>query len=82
MLKNPELCDGISHMIDVFEKYGEKHLKLITNEIDRNGAPIDKVRAGYILDECLGIDNKTIENCSIFAQCGGDLENLIQYRRK
>jgi len=62
MLKNPDLCGGMSHVMDVFEEYGEKYLRLITNEIDKNGAPIDKVRTGYILDECLGIDNKVVES--------------------
>ncbi len=57
MLRNPELCGGINHILDVFDEYGEKYLRLITDDIDKNGEPIDKVRAGYILNERLGINN-------------------------
>lgn len=71
MLKNPELCGGINHVIDVFEEYGEKYLRLITDDIDKNGTQIDKVRAGYILDEYLNIDNEVVESWSSFAQRGG-----------
>lgn len=71
MLKNPELCGGINHVIDVYEEYAKKYLRLITDDIDKNGAPIDKVRAGYILNERLGISNETIESWTAFAQRGG-----------
>ena len=71
MLRNPELCGGINHVLDVFEEYGKSYLRLITDDIDNNGEPIDKVRAGYILNERLGIDNEVIEKWSSFAQRGG-----------
>lgn len=71
MLRNPELCGGINHVLDVFEEYGEKYLRLITDDIDKNGGPIDKVRAGYILNERLDIDNEIIYDWSLLAQRGG-----------
>lgn len=71
MLKNPELCGGINHVIDSFEEHAEKYTRLITDDIDKHGAPIDKVRAGYILDERLGIVNEVIESWSSLAQRGG-----------
>lgn len=71
MLREPEYCGGINHVLDVFHKYGKIYIKQITNEIDRHGAPIDKIRAGYILDEWLGLNNETIEKWTSFAQRGG-----------
>ena len=72
MLRNPELCGGINNVLDVFNEYGKKHLRLITDDIDKNGSPIDKIRAGYILNEYLGIDNnKVINDWSSLAQRGG-----------
>jgi predicted transcriptional regulator of viral defense system len=81
MLRNPELCGGINHVMDLFEEYGEKYLRLITDDIDKNGAPIDKVRAGYILEECLGIDNEVVESWSSLAQRGGSrkLDSSSEY---
>lgn len=71
MLKNPELCGGINHVISVFEEYGKRYERLIVDDIDANGSPIDKVRGGYILDELLGITNPTIEGWTNYAQRGG-----------
>lgn len=81
MLRNPELCGGINHILDVFHEYGKKYLRLITDDIDKNGEPIDKVRAGYILNERLGINNEVINGWSSFAQRGGSrkLDSSSEY---
>ncbi|MCA6504553.1 MAG: hypothetical protein IM580_18660, partial [Pseudanabaena sp. M090S1SP2A07QC] len=81
MLRNPELCGGINHILDVFDEYGKKYLRLITDDIDKYGEPIDKVRAGYILNERLGINNEIINGWSSFAQRGGSrkLDSSAEY---
>ena len=81
MLKNPELCGGFNHILDIFHEYGEKYLRLITDDIDKNGEPIDKVRAGYILNERLGINNEIINGWSSLAQRGGSrkLDSSSEY---
>ncbi len=71
MLKNPELCGGINHVLEVFEEHAPRYLRLILDEIDQHGGDIDKVRAGYILDERLGIDDPRINAWISFAQRGG-----------
>lgn len=71
MLRNPELCGGMNHVIDVFSQFAQQYLRLITDEIDANGRAIDKVRAGYILDEVMGIENETVASWTHFAQRGG-----------
>lgn len=71
MLKEPELCGGMPHVLDVFDEHAERYLKLIVDEIDSHGAPIDKVRAGYILDERIGLNNPDIEKWIVYAQRGG-----------
>lgn len=71
MLRNPDLCGGIRHVLDVYEEYAEIYLKLIVDEIAHNGRPIDKVRAGYILDERLGLQHPLISEWLSFVQRGG-----------
>ena len=71
MLRNPELCGGMRHVIEVYEEHGAQYRQLILNEIDLHGAPIDKVRAGYILQEKLGLEDTVIEGWVKFAQRGG-----------
>lgn len=71
MLRDPDLCGGMRHVIEVFEAHAGIYLPLIVDEVERNGHPIDKVRAGYILDEKLGLRNETAEGWVAFAQRGG-----------
>jgi len=71
MLKNPELCGGINHVLDVYEEHASRYLKVIIDEVDRHGGPIDKVRAGYILDERLGFADERINKWLENVQRGG-----------
>ncbi|MCF7786029.1 MAG: hypothetical protein K9N47_07900 [Prosthecobacter sp.] len=71
MLRNPELCGGMRHVMEAFEEHGRQYLPLIVNEIDLHGAKIDKVRAGYILEERMKLKDATIESWAAFAQRGG-----------
>ena len=43
----------------------------ITDEITQHGQPIDKVRAGYILEERLALSNEVIDSWAQYAQRGG-----------
>jgi predicted transcriptional regulator of viral defense system len=71
MLRRPDLCGGIFHVMDVFKDHSEKYLTLIIDEIDQHGKQIDKVRAGYILEEICGIHDERIEAWLQFVQRGG-----------
>jgi len=71
MLRNPELCGGINHVLEIYENHAESYLKLITNEINLHGAPIDKVRAGYIMGERLKMNFDALSDWVKQAQRGG-----------
>jgi len=71
MLRNPELCGGINHVLEIYENHAESYLKLIINEIDLHGAPIDKVRAGYIMGERLKMNFDELSEWVKQAQRGG-----------
>lgn len=71
MLRNPELCGGMRHVMEVFEEHAAQYLALIINEIDLHGAAIDKVRAGYILEERMKLKDATIDKWAAFVQRGG-----------
>jgi hypothetical protein len=59
------------HVIEVFEEHASNFLPAIIGEIDQHGGPIDKVRAGYILDERLRLGDPAIEKWVAFAKRGG-----------
>jgi predicted transcriptional regulator of viral defense system len=71
MLRTPNLCGGMTHVLDIFAEFGEKYLRLITDEIDSHGKPIDKVRAGYIFEERLNVKSDTIKSWENLIQRGG-----------
>ena len=72
MIRRPDLCGGIYTVIQAYENFGEQYLGLILDEIDRHGNKIEKVRAGYILeDRCIIKNDLRIEKWKIHAQRGG-----------
>jgi predicted transcriptional regulator of viral defense system len=82
MLRNPELCGGMRHVMQVYHEYAERYLRLIVDEIEQHGAPIDKVRAGYILEEKMGLADPRVAAWKQFAQRGGSrkLDASAEYR--
>lgn len=71
MLSNPELCGGMSHVIEVWKENAKTYLDEIIEAIDQSPKTIVKCRAGYIIDEILNIQNDRVNNWSNFAQRGG-----------
>ncbi|MDI6796976.1 MAG: hypothetical protein QMD09_08525 [Desulfatibacillaceae bacterium] len=71
MIRTPDLCGGIYHVIDVFKEYSSRYLELIVSEIDRHGRPIDKIRAGYVLEELCNLSHPKIDGWVAFVQRGG-----------
>lgn len=81
MLKSPDLCGGITHVIDCFRTHAKSYLRLIEDEIDQHGTAIDKVRAGYILETLCHISDARIEHWKTFARRGGSrkLDSSVGY---
>jgi predicted transcriptional regulator of viral defense system len=71
MIREPDLCGGIYHVLEVFEAHAATYLRLITDEIEQHGTKIDKVRGGYILDERCGLKNVTLDRWQAEVQRGG-----------
>lgn len=71
MLREPDLCGGIRHVLSVYEGSATENIQLIVDDIDTHGTAIDKVRAGYVLSQRIGITHPTIDSWKQFAQRGG-----------
>jgi len=81
MLRSPKLCGGMNHVIEVWDNEAKGYLKLIINEIEQHGGPIDKVRAGYLLEERIGIKDDVVDSWMKFAKRGGSrkLDPSLEY---
>jgi predicted transcriptional regulator of viral defense system len=71
MVREPGLCGGIQHVVDVFMTEAKRHQRLIVDEVERNGTAIDKVRTGYLLSEICKLDDSVVEKWTQLAQRGG-----------
>jgi hypothetical protein len=71
MLREPHLCGGIDHVIEMYSEHAERYLDLIIDEFDRHGGPADKVRCGFILDKIINVTSERISAWKIFKQRGG-----------
>lgn len=71
MSREPKLCGGIQHVLDVYRKEAQRYVKLIVDEVNIHGTAIDKVRIGYVLTEVCQLHHATIDTWVNFAQRGG-----------
>ena len=71
MLRRPDLCGGMSHVLDVWEEHAETYLDEIVSAVNSCTSNLIKSRAGYILEERLGLHHHVIENWKRFGQRGG-----------
>jgi len=71
MLREPALCGGIHHVLGIYREHAPRNLALIVAEVDQHGGPIDKVRAGYVLEEYCGLQHAAFDEWQKFAARGG-----------
>ncbi len=71
MVRAPQLCGGMSHVVDVYKNYGKQYKKLIIDEVDRNGNSIEKSRVGYLLEEICRVADDKIDIWVNSVQRGG-----------
>ena len=70
MLQESGLCGGMAHVLDVWEEHAETYLDEIVAAVDIATSGLVKSRAGYILEERLGLQHRGIERWKAFGQRG------------
>ncbi|WP_431112924.1 type IV toxin-antitoxin system AbiEi family antitoxin domain-containing protein [Variovorax paradoxus] len=71
MLREPEYCGGMQHVVDTYREYASKYLRLIIDEVSRHGKSIEQARAGYLLEEVCGLNDPQIDDWASKVQRGG-----------
>ena len=71
MLQKPDLCGGMSHVLEAWEEHAKTYLDDIVDAVNTATSGLVKSRAGYILEERLGLYHRGIENWKAFGHRGG-----------
>jgi len=71
MLRRPDYCGGMRHVVEIFGTLADQYRQLIINELDRHGNAIEKARAGYLLEEYAHIQDEKINEWAEHVQRGG-----------
>lgn len=71
MLQKPGLCGGMHHVLDVWDEHAKTYLDNIVTAVDTAASGLVKCRAGYILEERLGVRHHGIESWKALVQRGG-----------
>ncbi len=71
MLREPQLCGGMQHVVDSYREYAQRYLKLIVDEVDRHGTSIERARAGYLLEKVCGLSSPLLDAWATHVQRGG-----------
>lgn len=71
MLREPALCGGIHHVLAIYREHAPRYLELIAAEVTQHGGAIDRVRAGYVLEEYCQLQHPAFEEWQKSAARGG-----------
>lgn len=70
MLQRPDTCGGMAHVLEAWQTHARTYLEAIIEAVDAAEAGIVKSRAGYILEERLGVNDRRLIRWQAFGQRG------------
>lgn len=71
MLREPDSCGGMLHVVDTYREYAGRYFRLILDEVSKHGTLIEKARAGYLLETLCHRSDPVIDAWASRVQRGG-----------
>ena len=71
MVQTPRLCGGMNHTLEIWDEHARGSLDDIIASVDGCGSVVTQCRAGYILEERLGITDRRVMAWKSGAARGG-----------
>lgn len=84
MIRKPNYAGTMQHVVHTYTEFGPQYSESIIDQIDKYGSPIEKVRAGFILEEYCKVKNPIIDTWLKYCQRGGSrkLDSSKEYKSK
>jgi len=81
MIRDPVRCGGMLQVVHSYKCFGAKFKDQIIDEVEKYGNKIEKVRAGYLLEEVCNVKNKRINKWLGCVERGGSrkLDPTVKY---
>lgn len=70
MVREPRLCGGMAHVIDVYKQHGKQYKVFIIDELERHGKDIEKARVGYLLESVAKVTDEVLNRWAQRVQRG------------
>ncbi|HAG1192600.1 TPA: hypothetical protein G8W20_004830 [Salmonella enterica] len=77
MLRHPDLCGGLQHVLEVYDEMAEALLEEIIVAVESLGTNMDKSRVGFIIDSFLDIKDPRIQHWKKTATARGGSRKFI-----
>ena len=71
MVREPSLCGGIHHVIEVYRDHAAPHLEAIISEIEAHGTKIEQARAGYLIENEARLKHNMLDKWASQVSRGG-----------
>jgi predicted transcriptional regulator of viral defense system len=70
MIQKPAMCGGMGHVLEVWQELASTYFDEIVTAVERASSGLVKSRAGYILEEQMGLRHETIDKWKMLGQRG------------
>jgi predicted transcriptional regulator of viral defense system len=70
MIQKPAMCGGMGHVLEVWQELASTYFDEIVTAVEGASSGLVKSRAGYILEEQMGLRHETIDKWKMLGQRG------------
>ncbi len=71
MVRAPELCGGMAHVMVCYQQHASGFLRLILDELEQHGTAVERARVGFLLEDVCGLSDTRLDGWAATVRRGG-----------